>query len=153
MGHGLKLIEKIDLIVIKQLTDRAIDRADVAFLSDRVTKEYEGRLIDCSEEEATELFARFATPEIAAFACSESQNAKVRELGRRTLEEMRTSGDPFAADLIETLEARRSNRTDYGANGTQQRESKKQIKGSGRNCDGDGASRASGKDGMMFESG
>lgn len=107
MEHGLRLIEKIDLIVTKQLTDRAIDRTDVAYLSERVTEEYEGRLINCSEEEATELFARFATPEIAAFACRESQNAKVRELGRRTLEEMRAAGDPFAADLIETLEARR----------------------------------------------
>jgi hypothetical protein len=28
MEHGLRLIEKIDLIVTKQLTDRAIDRTD-----------------------------------------------------------------------------------------------------------------------------
>ena len=59
MEHGLRLIEKIDLIVTKQLTDRAIDRTDVAYLSERVTEEYEGRLINCSEEQATELFARF----------------------------------------------------------------------------------------------
>jgi hypothetical protein len=105
--HGLRLIEKIDLIVTKQLTDRAVDRTDVAYLSGRITEEYEGRLINCSEEEARELFARFATPEIAAFACRESQNTKVRELGWRTLEEMRTAGDPFAADLIAELQAGR----------------------------------------------
>jgi len=101
--HGLRLIEKIDLIVTKQLTDRPVDRTDVAFLSEKVTHEFKERLVNCSEEEATELFARFATPEVAAFAYQQSRNARIQALGWRLLEEMRTAGDPFAADLIAEL--------------------------------------------------
>jgi hypothetical protein len=101
--HGLRLIEKIDLIVTKQLTDRPIDRTDVAYLSEKVAEAYEGQLANCSEAEAKELLARFVTPELAAFAYRESQNAKVRELGWRMLEEMRMAGDPFAAELIAEL--------------------------------------------------
>jgi hypothetical protein len=52
------------------------------------------------------MFERFATAEIAAFAIRESANEKVRELGWRTLEEMRTAGDPFAEELSRELNSK-----------------------------------------------
>jgi hypothetical protein len=52
------------------------------------------------------MFERFATPEIAAFAIRQGVNEKVRELAWRTLEEMRTAGDPFAEELIRGLDPR-----------------------------------------------
>jgi len=104
--RGLRLMEKIDLLVTKQLTDRLGDRADIGFLTGKVEEEYRARLKDCSEQEAKEMFERFATPEIAAFAIRESANEKVRALALRTLEEMRTAGDPFAEELIRELDPR-----------------------------------------------
>jgi hypothetical protein len=79
----------------------------VQYLSERVAEEYKARLVNCSEDEATELFARFATPELAAFTYRQNQNARVRELAWRTLEQMQAAGDPFAADLVAELQATR----------------------------------------------
>ncbi|MBV8223902.1 MAG: hypothetical protein JO232_01795 [Verrucomicrobia bacterium] len=104
--RGLRLMDKIDLLVTKQLTDRLADRADIGFLTGKVEEEYRARLKDCSEQEAMEMFERFATAEIAAFAIRESANEKVRELGWRTLEEMRTAGDPFAEELGRELHSK-----------------------------------------------
>lgn len=101
--RGVRLMEKIDLIVTKQLTDRLHDLTDVKFLSGKIEEEYRARLIDASEQEAREMFARFATPEIAGFAFRESRDKKVRELGWKLLEEMRAGGDPFAEELVQEI--------------------------------------------------
>ena len=112
IDRGLRLMEKIDLIVTKQLTHRLQDATDVGFLSEKIEEEYRARLINSCEQEAIEMFGRFATPEIAAFAFRESRNEKVRELGWRTLEEMRDNGDPFAEEFIREIELlRREKRT------------------------------------------
>jgi hypothetical protein len=73
--------------VTKQNTTRITDVTDIKFLEDKVENEYRSRLINCTEQEAREMFERFATPEIAAYAIRENRDQKVRELAWRTLED------------------------------------------------------------------
>jgi hypothetical protein len=103
--RGLRLIDKIDLLVTKQNTTRITDVTDIKFLEDKVENEYRSRLINCTEQEAREMFERFATPEIAAYAIRENRDQKVRELAWRTLEELRAEGNPFAEELVRELKA------------------------------------------------
>jgi hypothetical protein len=98
--HGLRLIEAIDLIVTKQLTDRPQDETDIRFLTSKIEAQYRERLKTCSEVEAVSMLDRFATPEIAAIAARESKEDSIRALGWRILYEMRENGDPFAAEFI-----------------------------------------------------
>jgi len=98
-------MEEIDLIVTKQLTNRPNDRTDIRFLQDKIEAAYRDRLQTCSPEQAQEMLARFATPEIAAFAIKEASDANVRSLGWKLLNEMREAGDPFAEDLIREIES------------------------------------------------
>jgi hypothetical protein len=104
LEHGIRLMEEIDLIVTKQLTNRPNDRTDIRFLEDKIEAAYRDTLRTCSAEEAQEMLARFATPEIAAFAVKEATDADVRSLGWKLLNEMRQAGDPFAEDLIREIE-------------------------------------------------
>lgn len=104
LEHGIKLMEEIDLIVTKQLTDRAHDQTDIRFLQDKIEADYRNRLRTCSASEAQAMLARFATPEIAAFAIKEAGDADVRALGWKLLNEMRDAGDPFAEDLIREID-------------------------------------------------
>jgi len=104
LEHGIRLMEEIDLIVTKQLTNRPNDRTDIRFLQDKIEAAYRDRLRTCSAEEAQEMLARFATPEIAAFAVKEASDADVRSLGWKLLNEMREAGDPFAEDLIREID-------------------------------------------------
>ena len=104
LEHVIRLMEEIDLIVTKQLTNRPNDRTDIRFLQDKIEAAYRDRLRTCSAEEAQEMLARFATPEIAAFAVKEASDADVRSLGWKLLDEMRQAGDPFAEDLIREIE-------------------------------------------------
>jgi hypothetical protein len=104
LEHGLRLIEAIDLIVTKQLTDRPQDEADIRFLTSKIETQYRERLKTCSEVEAISMLDRFATPEIAAIAVRESKEDSIRALGWRILHEMRENGDPFAAEFIGEME-------------------------------------------------
>ncbi len=103
LEDGIKLIEEIDLIVTKQSTGRPHDESDIRFLNDKVEATYRNRLETCSAAEAADLLARFATPEIAAYAFRKSKDQDVRTLGMNLLEEMRVEGDPFAAELIQEI--------------------------------------------------
>jgi hypothetical protein len=104
LEFGIRLMEEIDLIVTKQLTNRPNDRTDIRFLQDKIEAAYKDRLRTCSSEQAQEMLTRFATPEIAAFAVKEATDADVRSLGWKLLIEMREAGDPFAEDSIRELE-------------------------------------------------
>jgi hypothetical protein len=105
LEHGIRLMEEIDLIVTKQLTNRPNDRTDIRFLQDKIEAAYRDRLRTYSAEQAQEMLARFATPEIAAFAVKEASDADVRSLGWKLLNQMREAGDPFAEDLIREIES------------------------------------------------
>jgi hypothetical protein len=72
--RGLRLIEKIDLLVTKQNTTRITDVTDIKFLDEQIEKQYRPRLMNCNEKEAREMFERFATPEIAAYAIRENRD-------------------------------------------------------------------------------
>jgi hypothetical protein len=105
--HGVRLIEAIDLIITKQLTDRPQDETDIRFLTNKIEAEYRERLRTCSESEAISMLDRFATPEIAAIAFRESNQNSIRAIGWRILREMRDNGDPFAAEFITEMERER----------------------------------------------
>ena len=70
---------------------------------------------------------------------------------------MRTAGDPFAADLIETLAAGRREVANHSDSLWRERTAAKRIekkgRGPGGTWDGDEASRASGNDALLFEAG
>jgi hypothetical protein len=104
--RGLRLMEKIDLLITKQDTQRVTDITDIKFLEDRISDEYRVKLKNCSEREAKELLDRFATPEIAAFAFGENQDGQVKRIAWQVLDEMRIQGDPFAAELVREIQLR-----------------------------------------------
>jgi hypothetical protein len=104
IDHGVMLIEAIDLIVTKQLTDRSQDETDIRFLTKKIEAQYRSRLRTCSEAEAVSMLDRFATPEIAAIAVRESKEDSIRAIGWRILREMRDNGDPFAEEFIREIE-------------------------------------------------
>jgi hypothetical protein len=97
------LLEAIDLIVTKQLTDRPHDETDIRFLTNKIEAQYRARLRTCLEAEAVAMLDRFATPEIAAFAVRESKDDSIRAVGWRILHEMRANGDPFAEEFIREI--------------------------------------------------
>jgi hypothetical protein len=103
--RGLRLMDKIDLLVTKQNTTRITDVTDIKFLEDKIESEYRSRLVNCSEQEAREMFERFATPEIAAYAIRQNPDQKVRDLAWGILEELRAQGNPFAEELVRDLKA------------------------------------------------
>jgi hypothetical protein len=107
IDHGVRLMEAIDLIVTKQLTDRPHDETDIRFLTHKIETEYASRLKTCSEAEAASMLARFATPEIAAIAVRESKEDSIRAIGWKILHEMRDNGDPFAEQFIREIERER----------------------------------------------
>ncbi len=103
IDHGVRLMEAIDLIVTKQLTDRPHDETDIRFLTNKIEAQYRARLRTCSEAETAAMLDRFATPEIAAFAVRESKDDSIRAVGWRILHEMRANGDPFAEEFIREI--------------------------------------------------
>ena len=103
--RGLRLMEKIDLLVTKQNTTRITDVTDIKFLEEQISNEYRPRLMSCNEQEAREMFERFATPEIAAYAIRQNRDQKVREVAWGILEEMRAEGNPFAEELIREIKS------------------------------------------------
>jgi hypothetical protein len=103
--RGLRLMDKIDLLVTKQNTTRITDVTDIKFLEDKIESEYRSRLVSCSEQKAREMFERFATPEIAAYAIRQNPDQKVRDLAWGILEELRAQGNPFAEELVRDLKA------------------------------------------------
>ena len=107
IDHDVRLIEAIDLIVTKQLTDRPHDETDIRFLTNKIEAQYRSRLRTCSEEEAVAMLNRFATPEIAAFAVRESKDDSIRAVGWKILNEMQATGDPFAEEIIREIERER----------------------------------------------
>jgi hypothetical protein len=110
--HGVRLIEAIDLIVTKQLTDRPQDETDIRFLTNKIEERYRSRLRTCSESEAVYMLNRFATPEIAAIAVRESKEDSIRAIGWRILREMRDNGDPFAEEFIREIEREHLDKTE-----------------------------------------
>jgi hypothetical protein len=103
--RGLRLMDKIDLLVTKQNTTRITDVTDIKFLEDKIESEYRSRLVSCSEQEARQMFERFATPEIAAYAIRQNPDQKVRDLAWGILEELRAQGNPFAEELVRDLKS------------------------------------------------
>jgi hypothetical protein len=60
--------------VTKQNTTRITDVTDIKFLEEQIEKQYRPRLMNCNEKEAREMFERFATPEIVAYAIRENRD-------------------------------------------------------------------------------
>ena len=104
IGHGLRLMEEVDLMVTKQATGRDHDEADLRYLSGLVEKKHKAILAGCDLSTAKKLFDRFATPEVAVFAYRQATDPDVRALGLQQLRELSALGDPFAADLLDQIE-------------------------------------------------
>ncbi|MBV8196799.1 MAG: hypothetical protein JO263_01580 [Candidatus Eremiobacteraeota bacterium] len=103
LQDGPRVLDAVDLLLTKLGTERDHDAADAQFLERRIEAQYKDRLRHCSFEEATMLLQRFATPEILAFAATDSDEPRVRKIAGEMLEEMARSGDPYAVDLAARL--------------------------------------------------
>ena len=103
---GTRLIDEIDLVLTKMETGRPHDEADIRFLQAKIESAYKERLRTCSMNEAKELFERFPTPDIAAFAAAEAEDRGVRALGLELLNNLSVAGDPYAEQLREDVRKR-----------------------------------------------
>ncbi len=103
LEDGTRLIDEIDLIVTKMATGRPHDEADMRFLQQKVENAYRERLRSCSPNEATKLFERFSTPDIAAFAATQAEDKAVRALGLQVLDDLCAAGDHYAMQLAEEV--------------------------------------------------
>lgn len=104
LKNGTRLPDEIDLLMTKQLTDRAKDALDIQFLEMKAESRYLVELPSASEEQAVQMLERFLTPKIAEAAMAHSSET-VRQLGLRFLRELAEDGDPFAAEILKKLES------------------------------------------------
>jgi hypothetical protein len=104
LKNGARLPDEIDLLMTKQLTDRAKDALDIQFLEMKAESRYLVELPSASEEQAVQMLERFLTPKIAEAAMAHSSET-VRQLGLRFLRELAEDGDPFAAEILKKLES------------------------------------------------
>ncbi len=112
LQDGARLMSEIDLIVTKIDTGRPHDDADMRFLQTKVETAYRQRLLKCSFAEAVELFERFPTADLAAFAAVNAEDRSVRDLGLRTLDDLANEGDFYATELSNEIKFRHRGRGD-----------------------------------------
>jgi hypothetical protein len=105
LPDGTRLIDEVDLVVTKMDTGRPHDESDIHFLHLKIQKSYMHRIRTCSLDEATKLLERFPDADIAAFAATEAEEQAVRSLGLNTLNALSNSGNPYAAQLAEEVNA------------------------------------------------
>jgi hypothetical protein len=106
LPDGTRLIDEIALVVTKMETGRPHDEADIRFLQAKIEKAYKELLRTCSPNEAAELFERFPTPDIAAFAATEAADRGVRAQGLDLLNNLSVAGNPYAIQLREEVRKR-----------------------------------------------
>lgn len=104
--HGVKVLDSIDLVLTKMETGRIQDQDDIHFLEAKIEASYRNLLKTCSVQKARELFERFVTPSIAAFAAADGGDPAVRLLGKQLLDDLRDAGDPYAVDLLARIQRR-----------------------------------------------
>jgi hypothetical protein len=104
LKDGTRLPDEIDLLMTKQLTDRAKDAMDIQFLEMKAEGRYLAELPSAPEQQAVQMLERFLTPKIAEAALAHSSET-VRDLGLRFLQELTADGDPFAAEILKTIES------------------------------------------------
>ena len=102
LDDGSRVLDAVDLIITKQLTDRPHDRTDIAFLESKIEKLLFERLPVESYEYAAAQFARFRSADTAYIATTNS-DPKVKGLGLNILCELAQEGDPFAKEHLETI--------------------------------------------------
>lgn len=102
LKDGTRLPDEIDLLMTKQLTDRAKDVLDIGFLENKAEVRYLAEIPLASEELALGMLERFLTPKVAETAIAHT-SAAVREIGFRFLRELADEGDPFAAEILKKL--------------------------------------------------
>ncbi len=103
LKDGTRLMDEIDLMVTKMETGRPHDQADMRFLETKMESVYRKRLHTCSGKEASEMFVRFVTPDIAFYAATQEENPLVQSSGLAALRDLSDNGDLYARELIEGL--------------------------------------------------
>ncbi len=102
LADGTRLPDEIDLLMTKQLTNRAKDAMDIEFLENKAEARFLAEIPVATEGCALEMLGRFLTPKVAEAALAHPSKS-VRELGHRYLRELAADGDPFAADILKNL--------------------------------------------------
>ncbi len=103
LKDGSRLLDEIDLIITKQLTDRPHDTADVNFLQAKIEDKLCRELPIQSYEYAVLQFQRFRSAK-TAHSATKNKAASVQKLGIDILQELARSGDPFAAEYLEQIQ-------------------------------------------------
>lgn len=117
LRDGTRVPDEIDIILTKINTGRPHDEADTRYLESKVVASYQEQLKHCPFEEARRLLDRFATPEIVAFAATEAQDPRVREISEGILLQMIGAGDPYASELAVDIRRRKARAIDRGDSG------------------------------------
>jgi hypothetical protein len=102
LTDGTRLPDEIDLLMTKQLTGRDKDTMDIAFLENKAEKRYLTALPSAPPELAISMLNRFLTPKVAELALLHPAES-VRLLALSYLQELSSDGDPFATDILKSL--------------------------------------------------
>ncbi len=102
LTDGTRLLDPIDLIITKQLTDRPHDQADINFLQAKIETELCRKLPHESYPYAIAQFERFRSAN-TAFSATSNPDPKVRELGLSVLRNLAAEGDPFASEHLDAI--------------------------------------------------
>lgn len=102
LDDGTRLPDVIDLLVTKQETGRDKDTLDIAFLEAKAEREYCEKLPGVSDDEAVRMLGRFLTPRVAELAL-QHPGPSVRALALQFVHEMADEGNPYARDILLSL--------------------------------------------------
>jgi hypothetical protein len=101
---NLRLLDATLLIVTKASSERDRDREDIAFLEEKVRREWSAILAVCPLAEATALFSRYLD-HATAEAALQNPDPAVRALGLEGLRELAEGGNPFAIAALKRLDS------------------------------------------------
>jgi hypothetical protein len=96
---GLRVPDTIDLLLTKEETTRPQDKADIAFLENKVRMHVSDKLQHCVPDEAKAVFERYADHDTCR-AALQNPDPCVQEMGRALLRQWAESGDPFAREVL-----------------------------------------------------
>lgn len=104
LDDGTRLMEEIDLLLTKEATRRRKDLGDIAFLEGKVDERELAILRSAGPDQAREMFARYATPDLLRSVLRAADHPDVRELARQLLRELGDDGDPFAIEYVREMD-------------------------------------------------
>lgn len=99
LDHGIRLPDEVDLLLTKEETGRDVDVTDISYLQAKAERRFAAVVTEGSLEEATRVFDRFLTRNLAVAALA-NPNPDVAEAALTHLKELASAGDPYADEFL-----------------------------------------------------